>query len=202
MDGREIDDVETHRLGVVDPPEAIAKSRAAIGPAFGGAREKFIPGGGARRDAIDDHAGRRGVLGRAVVRGVGCHQNFQFAGVREPVDERVSVPPRICFGKFAQAFRVGPAGAFGGGGEERGALQFFARQIGQAGFEFGRKFVLPAAEDIGPGFDRVFVGGVFVDGKNSAPAIVLDQLHGGLVPVRLAEHPPFQGRPRRCRGRP
>ena len=82
MDRREINDVEAHRFRIIDARKAIAKGRATIGPTLSGAREKFVPGGGASRDAIDDHTRRRGVLGRAVARRVGCHQDFEFAGMR------------------------------------------------------------------------------------------------------------------------
>ena len=61
MDRREIEDVEAHLFGVIDPPKAIAKGRSTIGPTLSGAGEEFVPGGGASRDAVDDHMWWRGV---------------------------------------------------------------------------------------------------------------------------------------------
>ena len=84
MDGREIDDVEAHRLGVVDPRQAIAKGRAAIAAALGRAREKIHT---RRRCArLTRSTVTRG--GGAVLRGAGAigisrHQNFEFAGMRD-----------------------------------------------------------------------------------------------------------------------
>jgi hypothetical protein len=43
MDRRKVYYVKTHRLGIIDPWKAIAKSRPAVGPAFGGTREEFVP---------------------------------------------------------------------------------------------------------------------------------------------------------------
>ncbi len=191
MDGWEINHVEPHRFGVVNPAEASPKGRAAIGPALGGAGEKFIPGGGAGGDAIDRYPGRGRVLGRAVAGGVGGHQDFKLAEVRDAVDFGVRARAHF-LGQLAQAFGVGAAGAPGGGGEKFRAFEFLARQIGEAGFKLGRVLVHPAPEDIGPGFDRVFIGGVFVEGKDAAPTIVVDQLHRGLVPVGLTDDAPFE----------
>ena len=47
---------------------------------------------------------------------------------------------------------------------------------------------------IGPGFDRVFVDGVFVERADAAPAIVVDLRHRRFVPVRFAAQTPFQRR--------
>ncbi len=201
MDRREINDVEAHRLRVVDPAETIAKGRAAIGAALGGTGEKFIPGGGARGDPIDRDARRRHVLGRAGARGVGRHQDLELARMRKAVDLGVLAGAHL-FGEFPQAFRIGTPGALGGGGEEGRALQCFAHQVGDAGFEFGGKLVLPPAEDIRPGFDRVLVGRVFVDGKYPSPAIVIDVFHRGFVPVAIRRSPAISEPPPRCRDRP
>ena len=193
MDRRKIDDVEAHRFGVVDARQAVAKGRPAIGAALSRTGKKFIPGGGTRGDPIDRYAWRRRVLRRAGTRGVGRHQDFKLARVREAVNLGVLARAHP-FGEFPQTFRVGAAGALGGGGEERRALQCFAHQIGHAGFEFGGKLVLPSTENVRPGFHRVFIGRVFVDGKHPPPTIVIDVFHRGFVPARLADHAPFQGR--------
>src|SRR5262249_55765210 len=59
--------------------------------------------------------------------------------------------------------------------------------------ELGGVFMLPAGKNIGPSFDRIFIGGIFVDRKNSAPAIIIERFHSRFVPGRLAHEPPFQG---------
>ena len=59
--------------GVVHAPKALAEGRSAIRPAFGGAREEFVPGGGPSGDSVHRHARRRRILSRARSRGVGRH---------------------------------------------------------------------------------------------------------------------------------
>ena len=78
--------------------------------------------------------------------------------------------------------------------QQRRPFQYLARQILQASFELGGKLLLPAAEGVGPGLDRVFVDRVFVEGANSPPTVVVDVHHWRFVPLRLTELPPFQGR--------
>ena len=92
MNRREINDVETHRLRVIDPRQAIAKSRAAIAATLGRAREKFIPGGRSRLRSIDDHARRRRVLRRAGAIRISRHQHLELAGMRDRVDLSVGRP--------------------------------------------------------------------------------------------------------------
>ena len=89
--------------------ETIAKGRPAIAAAFGRAGKKFVPRGGARRDPIDDDAWRRRILGRAGASGVGRHQDFELAGMREPVDLGVLAGAHL-FGEFPQTFRIGDPG--------------------------------------------------------------------------------------------
>ena len=43
MNRREIDHVESHRFGIIDPRQTIAQRRTAIAATLGGAREKFVP---------------------------------------------------------------------------------------------------------------------------------------------------------------
>ena len=185
MDRREIEDVEAHLFGVIDPPKAIAKGRSTIGPTLSGAGEEFVPGGGASRDAIDDHMRWRGVLSGALSRRVGGHQDFEFAGMDEAIDLGI-ITGAYPLGELAQPFGISATGAFGRGGKQTCAFQFFARQVGEPGLEFCRVFMLPAGKDIGPSFDRIFVGRIFINGKDAAPAIVIDEFHGCLVPVGLA----------------
>src|ERR1700741_955646 len=44
VDRREINDVESHRLSVIDPGKTISELRASIARALSGAREKLVPG--------------------------------------------------------------------------------------------------------------------------------------------------------------
>src|SRR5262245_29398850 len=85
MNGRKINDVEAHRLRVVDSSQTITEGRSTIRPALRRAGKKFIPGGGARGDAINDHARRRSVLRGAVAHRVGRHQYFKFTEVGDPI---------------------------------------------------------------------------------------------------------------------
>ena len=129
MNRRKINHVESHRFRVIDPRQTIAKGRSSIGPAFGRARKKFIPGGGPRRRAIDNHARRRRILGGTGAIGVSRHQHFEFTRVRDGVDLLVlgradSVrdrpePRRI--GRITRAL----SRRF----EQRRAFERFARQI-------------------------------------------------------------------------
>src|SRR5215470_17113826 len=74
------------------------------------------------------------------------------------------------------------------------SLERFGVQIRDAGLEFFCEFVAPALEDIGPSFNRVLISSDLVKRTNSAPAIVVDKTHRGLVPVWFTDEPPFQGR--------
>src|SRR5207244_7094913 len=75
-----------------------------------------------------------------------------------------------------------------GGFEQSGSFQRFARQLGNASLELFTKLALPPAKGIRPGFDCVFVDGVLVEGADAAPAVVVDEAHGRLVPLILSEN--------------
>ena len=64
MNRREINDIEPHCLGVIDPWQTIAESRSAITLTFCRAREKFIPCANQRRWTLDNDAGNWSVLRR------------------------------------------------------------------------------------------------------------------------------------------
>src|ERR1044071_5085764 len=108
MNGRKIDDVEAHCSRVVDSSQTIAEGRSTIRPALRGAGKKFIPGGRARGNAIDDHPWRWSVLGGAVARCVSRHQHLKLTEVGDPIYLSV-VAVAQSFGEFAQTFGVGTA---------------------------------------------------------------------------------------------
>ena len=56
MDRREINHVEAHRLGIVQPPEAIPEGRTAVAASLRRPREKLIPRGEQRPLALGGHA--------------------------------------------------------------------------------------------------------------------------------------------------
>src|SRR5881394_3673622 len=73
VNGRKINDVEPHFLGVVHARQATPKSRSAIAAALCRPREKFIPRAEQCNRAIDDDLGNRLILrGIGAIR-VGCH---------------------------------------------------------------------------------------------------------------------------------
>ncbi len=86
MNRRKINDVEAHGLRVVDAREAVAKGRTAIAVTFGGAGKEFIPGRVTRRDTIDRDLRRRHILRGGGAIGIGRHQDFELAGMRDVVD--------------------------------------------------------------------------------------------------------------------
>ena len=55
VDRREVDDVEAHRPDVVEPRDAVVPGAVPAGDPTLRAREQLVPGGEARRLAIDDH---------------------------------------------------------------------------------------------------------------------------------------------------
>src|ERR1700682_3622079 len=83
-------------------------------------------------------------------------------------------------------------GAPRGGFEQSGPFQRFTGQRRNASLELFTKLTLPPAKGVRPGFDRVFVDGVLVEGTDAAPAVVVDERHGRFVPVILSENAPLQ----------
>src|SRR4029077_4704334 len=79
-----------------------------------------------------------------------------------------------------------------GGFEQSGPFQRLTCQLGNASLKLCSKLALPPAKGIRPGFDRVFVDGVLVEGADAAPAIVVDEGHGCFVPGILSENAPLQ----------
>src|SRR5438477_6834548 len=70
--------------------------------------------------------------------------------------------------------------------EQSRPFQPFARQRGNASLELFTKLALPPAKGVRPGFDRVFVDSVLVEGADAAPAVVVDEGHGRFMPVILS----------------
>src|ERR1700730_16683264 len=89
MDRRKINDIESHRVGLVDRGQTVAKSRSAIAATFGRAREEFIPSRHLRGGTIDNHARRRRILGGAGALRIGRHQYLEFARMRDLVYLRI-----------------------------------------------------------------------------------------------------------------
>src|SRR3954453_21761156 len=73
VNGRKINDVESHCIRLIHTRQAIPKSRSAIAAALCRAREKFIPRAEQCNLAIDHDLGNRLILrGIGAIR-VGCH---------------------------------------------------------------------------------------------------------------------------------
>ena len=122
------------------------------------------------------------------------HQNSKLAGLNQCIDLgrrfcshrlRDFAEP-LCVVRIMRAFRRFL--------DQRCAFERFALQGRNAGFELGRKFVLPARERVNPSFHSVFVDGVFIKRTDPTPAIVNDQFHRRLVPTGFGHHSPLQCR--------
>jgi hypothetical protein len=86
MNRRKINDVETHRLCIVDPRQTIAQSRTAIAAAFCRARKKFVPSPEQRRLSINNDLGSGGILRRVGAVRIGCHQHLQLRGLCDGIN--------------------------------------------------------------------------------------------------------------------
>jgi hypothetical protein len=58
--------------------------------------------------------------------------------------------------------------------DQRRAFERFTTQGGDASFELGGKFVLPAGKSVDPSFHRIFVNRIFIKSAGPTPAIVID----------------------------
>ena len=137
MDRREIDDVESHRLRVIDARQAIAKGRAFVAAAFGRARERIhtTPRCAPRRD-------RRSRAAAAHIASRRSDRDRSPSGPRARRNARSSLICALSLVRMqsprapaSAAPSVGVAGAPCGLFDQRRAFQRLARQVRDAGFE-------------------------------------------------------------------
>src|ERR1051325_1234217 len=63
MNWRKIDDIESHRLGVIHPRQTVTEGRGSVTVALCRTWEKFVPRAEHRSGAIDNDRGNRRILG-------------------------------------------------------------------------------------------------------------------------------------------
>ena len=194
VDRREIDHVKPHRLRVIHALQTVAERGAFVRMAFGGAREKFVPGCKLRPVAVNAHLQIRQMLRGTRAVGPGDDEPLQFAPVRDGVHLR-GLGSCQQLGDFAEAFFVF--------GEQRPVCRLahngrpfegFAHEGSHAALEFFAELVLPGVERIAPGFDGVFVGRVLEKRTGGAPTVVDERCHRSLIPGYITELAPFQER--------
>src|SRR5438270_6236100 len=86
MDRREINDVKSHCLGILDPGQTIAQLGTALAAPLRGPRKEFVPSCRPRFQTVDNHAWWRGPLCGAGAIRIGRHQNLDLARMHQLVD--------------------------------------------------------------------------------------------------------------------
>ncbi len=184
MDGRQVDDVESHPADVREPLDAIVEGAVTPGYPALRAREHLVPRREGGLGTVHHHLELAVVTGEVGSRRDAGHDLTQV-GVQQDVE--ASVLGGRAREPLERAAERGPVGPGEGlrAADHRGALQQLAREVGLAARDAPAHLLHPRAEGVGPGLDGVAVAGVGLEAEHAAPAVVVDRLQGRLPPGRL-----------------
>ena len=203
MDRREVEHVEAHAPDVGQPRDHVVEGAVAVAD-----RRSASAGTSRTRRRTWRPAGRRRPRARArsVTRWCGCRRGSS-ARARPPPSMRCSsapviVPLRL---QLARAAPAAPAGRRPAPARSvrsiRARPSISSRRDVEPGVVLLHHLGAPALEQIAPRLDRVEVAAVAVHREAAAPAVVVDERHRRLAPVRLVLRAVLDARRRSCRGR-
>ena len=172
MDRHEIDDIETEPRDLGKARDAIVEAGALAGHLSLAAREHLVPGGKARRFAVDDDFELARIANRVDAHRIAPHQFAQLSGDHQlgasrgvaavEAPQHLPDPRRIVRPGLAQHRR-----------DDRPAFDEFELDA-LAGFTLLLEFVAPAFELIGPCLDRVTPQSEPIEAEVGDPAIVVE----------------------------
>ena len=194
MDRREINDIEAHRLGVIDTRQALAECRTRVRLALRRAGKKLIPSRKGSPLAINPHRMERLCDGGQRPVGINTHQSTERGIMREVMGLlRIGNPHRGS--TFFQSLAVRSLSSAGGCRFDEGStFQNLALQITKSGSEFFLQLVLPGKKYIPPRLDRVFPRALGGDAESGRPPVVRHRAHRRFVPHIVTHAPPLQER--------
>ena len=178
VDGREVEDVETHSGDVGQPVLDIAKG-AVLALLAGRARKHLVPGAVSGAHRLDQHLGLASVGDRRRAVGVPLHQLGQVGSQRCGRGSlALAQLARVC----EQLRRVGLRRPRRGGLDNpRGHLQLWGDVL--AGLDALGELAAPGLEAVDPGLEGEPVAAEFGDGELGPPAVVGQWHHRDLDPA-------------------